>query len=249
MTIVTGWTGLGYQELGEQFIRTFDEFWPNDIHVIAIVNVPAFFHGRYLDRLTTKDAYDCDGLLDFLKRHEGNALYRGKAPHRNWTPNEKRNGYSFRFDAVKFAPQLFFPEHAAKELPDGDILTWFDADVLTHSKVPVGFIESLIGDSDLVYLGRPPRHSEIGFWAVRLNDSTRKFLTSLADMYRSDHIFLLSEWHSAFVFDYVRLRYEMGGMVAKNLTPQGHSHVWHQSPLCNYTSHLKGKLKWIKRDI
>lgn len=246
-TVVTGWKGGSYQQLGEEFIRTFDNYWPTEIELAAVVDIPANFHGRYLDRLTTFRASDCDGLDDFISRHSGNRLYTGKAEQRSWTPSERHNGYSYRHDAVKFAPQLFFPELVSQDLNDGEILAWFDADVVTFRQVPERFIDGLIGESELVYLGRPPRHSEIGFWAVRLNNRTRRFLTALADMYRNDSLFKLSEWHSAFVFDHVRTAYEMDGMQSRNLTGDAQGHVWFKCELGTMTDHLKGKRKIIGR--
>jgi hypothetical protein len=110
--------------------------------------------------------------------------------------------------------------------------------------VPEGFIEGLISGYHGAYLGRGAKHSEIGFWCVRLGAATRQLLHRFADLYRSDRLFGLTEWHSAYAWDCVRLEWEgEGALGLLDLTPGGHSHVWFQSPLRLYLDHLKGKRK------
>lgn len=258
-TVVTGWTGRDYDRLGAQFIYSFDPHWPGRrvtdtaVHLMVFTDLEKLREeARYpiKTRLPTPRCLntcgyrlECDGLAEFIERHKDNKAAHGREPNERWKEKEVAAGYSFRFDAVKFATQLFIPEAAQVQLPDGEILVWFDADVVTHRAVPENFIESLIGDSDLVHLGREPKHSEIGFWAVRLSPLTRRFLKRLADLYRFDKVFDLREWHSAFVFDTARKEFEAQGMRSKNLTPGGRGHVWPGSPLGRYTEHLKGKRK------
>lgn len=247
MTIVSGWTGRGYDRLGDQFFKTLDQFWPRD----GGVNAAAYVDG--LDDLWTLPAArgvlrkiaSCGGLAEFKTRHKDNKDANGLgAPNARWKPVDLQKGYCWRFDAVKFSTQLFIPEAAAEHLPDGEIMVWFDIDVVFTAAIPKNFVEGLIGDADCVYLGRPPKHSELGFWAVRLSPKTRVFLEALSDVYREDEIFTLREWHSAFVFDAVRKACEeTDGLISKNLTPGGHGHVWPGCPLGQYSKHLKGKRK------
>ena len=67
-----------------------------------------------------------------------------------------------------------------------------------------------------------------------------KFLRLFADMWRSDRVFELTEWHSAFVFDFCRRRVVMN---EKNLTPNGRGHVFAQCSLKKWLDHLKGQRK------
>lgn len=239
-TVVTGWTGRGYDALGNQFCQTFDRYWSP--YADAIVYVDDFEHLPPMPAVhgAIRRLSACAGLAEFIERHKTNKAAHGRKPNERWKGSEVEAGYSYRFDAVKFATQMFIPEAAAKTLPDQEILAWFDADVVTRRKVPESFIRNLLGDDDLVYLGREPKHSEIGFWAVRLNTATRHFLTALAESYRSDVLFNWQQWHSAFVFDVVRRPF---GLKEKNLTPGRRGHVWPDSPLGKYTEHLKGKRK------
>jgi hypothetical protein len=227
ITVCSGFSPDGYESYGKRFLETFDQYWPRDefwltLYVEQSVPRPP--------RCDLVGIYDCEGLGDFIARHSGTPAHRGRATER----------YNFRFDAVKFCRQLFFPEHRAKDLPDGEILVWLDADVVTFGDIPASLIEELLGDAHLCYLGRGQVHSEIGFWACRLNPTVREFLHNLAELYRSDQVFKLREWHSAFVFDHCRVIAQAFGMNARDLTPGGRGHVWMTSRLANFMDHLKG---------
>lgn len=252
-TVVTGWTGRNYDALGEQCIRTFDDWWPENVKLVVISDQPSIYCDPY-GRMNAWFSFDqCAGLAEFVERHKGNKEAIGRKPNKGWKASEVLAGYSFRFDAVKFATQLFIPLAASKHLPDGEVMVWLDADVLTKREVPEGFVEGLIGDFDIAYLGREPKHSEIGFWAVRLSQKVRDFLECLADQYITDEVFLLQQWHSAFVWDDVRKRFENRfGLRSKNLTPGGDGHVFPISPLKDHLIHLKGKRKlkaWSTRKL
>lgn len=235
-TICTGFSPKGFTEYGANFLETFDQHWPSEVRLLCFteesVSVP---------RGGLRSLWTCAGARSFIDRNVSDPQRCGKAAHPAWRPKDHQRGYSFKFDAVKFSRQCFIPEGAAEELEDGEVLIWFDADVITFAPPPKGFIENLLGKHDLCYLGRMNMHSEIGFWAVRLSPKTRAFLAALADIYRSDLIFTLREWHSAFAFDYIRCRAEY--LSVYNLTPRGQGHVWFQSPLAQYTDHLKGQRK------
>lgn len=157
-----------------------------------------------------------------------------------WKDRERAAGYSFRTDAFKFWKQILIPEAAARGLADGDILVWIDADVQTTAPVPAEFVPTLLGSSNLCFLGREPKHSEIGFWAVRLNPQTRAFLTAIAEVYRSDAFLTLPQWHSAFVWDHVR---RGTGLSERNLSPGGSGHVWPTTALGRFMRHDKGDRK------
>jgi hypothetical protein len=249
VTVCTGWSPRGWLEYGKTFKRTFREFWPESVEGEAYVEELAAGTVRGDTSFVERSLWDCSGMSEFLQRHEHEPVANGREFRvgHNWKHGDLAKGYSFRYDAVKFSRQCFIPETAAARLPDGDILVWLDGDVVTHSPVPSGFIEGLVGDSDGVYLGRGRKHSEIGFWAMRLGGHTRAMLGALASWYRTSSVFELKEWHSAFVWDHTRRAAEANGARFADLTPNGHDHVWHQSPLAAYTDHLKGGRKALGR--
>jgi len=240
-TIITGFSPKGYAQYGAQFLETFDRHWPKDVRLLCFVEESP---PGPIPRGAERSLWTCKGMRDFIERHRDSLRANGREPvPGRWAPKHIANGYHFKFDAWKFSRQCFIPEGAADELPDGEIMAWMDADVVTHAKVPADFVGGLLGTHDLCYLGRIGTHTELGFWAVRLNNRTRRLLSRMVDLFRSDSIFELREWHSAYAFDHVRQIEESlagGAIKALNLTPRGTGHVWFQSPLGRYTDHLKG---------
>jgi len=230
-TVVSGFNPQGYRTYGHQFLKTFDQFWPKDFKLVVYVEEKVPWAGRAEQRLLSS----IPGVEEFIAKHQGDPVKCGK----------QGTEYNFRFDAVKFCRQCFIPHHAALSLPDDEVLVWMDADVVTFNKVPDNLVQIMLADHEICYLGRPPKHSELGFWAVRLGHYPRAFLKRFADTYREDSVFELKEWHSAFVFDHCRSLYP--GMRQRNVTPNGRGHVWFQSPLGAFSDHLKGKRKLAGR--
>lgn len=241
VTICTGFGPAGFASYGQKFLDGFNKYWPKENQLVAYTEEPI-----EMSRGICRSLWDCDGAKDFFERNKDIPERSGRAFIPGWLPKEEAKGYGWRWDALKFFRQCMIPEHAAQQLPDDDILVWLDGDVFTFETLPGRFIEKLIAKNDLIYLGRQ-RGSEIGFWAVRLNAKTRQFLFSFAEIYRSEYVFKLPEWHSAYVFDYCRQRFEREGGVSQNIVftharPSG-GHIWMHSPLVNYTDHVKGKRK------
>lgn len=246
VTVCSGFHPAGLELYGRRFVETFDKHWPKNIRLLVYTEQRAGVAKPTARRtIIERSLSQCDGVQAFIDRHKDIAEHCGRKAVPRWKAKEQAAGYSFRFDAVKFCKQLFIPEHAGADLPDGDILAWSDADVVSFADVPDGFVEGLLAGADLAFLGRGEKHSEIGFWAIRLGsgNGTRPFLRTLADMYRHDFVFDLPEWHSAYVFDACRREFEKHGGKSRDLTPGGRGHVWFQSPLCQYTDHLKGDRK------
>lgn len=242
VTVCTGMWGPRRLEYAAMFSSAFDEHWSRRTGLVV------FSDDKVIVPHWTKLApiQGIPGYMDFMSRHAGDPVKAGKkpGPGAKWKTGALEKGYNFRYDALRFAGQAFIPEAAAEGLPDGDILVWLDADVKTFADVPESFVEGLIGDADGCYLGRAPKHSEIGFWAVRLHTSTRALLHDFAELYRSDRLFDLREWHSAYAWDHARKELERHGVLdMRNLTPGGSGHVWFQSPLRHHLDHLKGDRK------
>src|ERR1700754_3187780 len=163
VTVVSGFSPAGYKEYGKKFLESFDKYWPQEVDLQ--VYTEEFMTG--VPRKGLRSLWNCEGADVFISRWKGHRPYNGFPPNPRFKPKEIARGYSFRYDAVKFCKQCFIPEKASKELPDGDIMVWLDADVITFRAPPKDLVESLfpIG-ADLIYLGRRESHSEIGFWAV-----------------------------------------------------------------------------------
>lgn len=235
--ICSGWNPTGSMIYGRRFLDSFDQFWSPDIALEVYVEQP-----EEMPRGACRDLWSIPGAIDCRQRY-ATAPTRGQMEpeKRTWKSKEKAAGYSFRFDAEKFWKQILIPSAAALTMDDGDILVWLDGDVETIAPVPIGFVPDLLGIREICYLGREPKHSEIGFWAVRLNKTTRAFLAGIAGVYISGSVIDLEEWHSAFAWDHVR---RIWNMSERNLCrPGARGHVFPQSPLAPYLRHDKGKRK------
>lgn len=221
---------------GERFLRAFDRYWPESVELQVYVEEPT-----PMPRNAERSLWSIPGALAFHSRHTLDPLVQGLVPTPRWKSKEVRRGYSFRTDACKFWKQILIPEAASAGMADGDVLVWLDGDVETLAPVPEDFVPRLIGAADVCFLGRAVGHSEIGFWAVRLDPRTRVFLHDIAEQYRTDAFLKLPEWHSAFVWDHVR---RASGLIERNLCAPGLlGHVWPTTGLARYMRHDKGARK------
>lgn len=232
--ICSGFSPAGRVQYGERFLHSINEHLGRDTALGVWVE-----EFTAMPREAMRDLWAIEGAAEFRDRHAGNLDAQGLVPHPQWKHGERAGGYSFRHDAYKFWKQILIPQAAAAECADGEILAWFDADVEFTKPIPP--LEELIRNAELVYLGRDRQHSEIGFWAVRLNPNTREFLRLIAEVYTTDAFINLAEWHSAFVWDHVRRKMRL---TARDLCPAGvRGHVWPTTPLAKFCRHDKGPRK------
>lgn len=220
--VVTLMWGNARERYGETFLRSFAAFWPADVGLYAVTDKreEPMPRGKHI-------WLGIDGRLDRFNAKQ--------AP-----PRSVPDGDAWKYAAAKWAPQGLAPHIVSRRLRDGAILCWLDADVETLRPVPENFVQDLLGDADVVHLGRPGKWSEIGFWACRLNDGTRRWLLDMAETWATGEVYRMDQWHSAWVFDRCL---ERSALRVRNLTPAGRGHVWFQSPLGQYMDHMKGKRK------
>lgn len=246
LTVVTGWSPAGWDEYGRRFWESFDRYWPPSVDLVVYGESPRMLESRVGRKTAFRTLSSIPGCVEFLKRHDGSRTVAGRAPalgfEARWKPKHYQTGYNFRFDALKFCRQGFIPHDAARLLPSApsQLLCWLDGDVVTLKPVPAGYVEGLLPrGSAVAYLGRGDKHSEIGFQLYRIPDAA-SMLKEFRNLYDSDRVFNLKEWHSAFAFDIARTT---TGTTGRDLTPGGFGHVWQQSPLRGLTDHLKGDRK------
>lgn len=179
------------------------------------------------------------GWVDFMTRHAENPLHRGRVPGAGWKEKDVRDGYCFKFDAVKFCCKVFAIADAARELGKGS-LTWIDADAYPTRQVPDGWFDCLSG-ADVTFLGREGTHSECGFLHFRL-PAALPLILLWEKMYAHDLFLLHREWHDSYLFD--RAREGMPAVKCKSISRRGtKGHVWVTSPLGLYFDHTKGERK------
>jgi hypothetical protein len=234
--VCSGFSPKGRIQYGERFLASFDANMPADIALEVYVE-----EAMPMPRGAGRDLFAIEGAREFHDRHRSNRAAQGREPVAGWKSKEQIRGYSFRFDAYKFWKQILIPQAAAATMADDDILIWLDGDVEVIARPSALDLHDLLGGAEVAFLKREPKHSEIGFWAIRLNPRTRAFLARMAEIYTTDEVFTLPEWHSAFVWDTARREFDL---VEQNLTKRGtHGHVWPQSPLAKWFRHDKGDRK------
>lgn len=221
---------------GERFLAAFHRNWPASVELQVYVEEP-----HPMPRDACRRLWDIPGAAAFAERHRYDPAMHGRVARKGWRDREVRNGYSFKFDAWKFYKQIIIPQAAAEGLSDGDILIWLDGDTVTLRPVEPKFFEQLLDGAEVCYLNRFRQHSEIGFWAIRINERTRAFLALMADHYTSDRFIEFDEWHSAYVWDRAR---EASALKERPLVRHAlRGHVWPSTPLARYLRHDKGAMR------
>lgn len=168
-----------------------------------------------------------DWLYEFKHRHKG------------------RDTHNYRFDAVRFAHKVAALELAFR-IGQSDCLVWIDADCVTHAPIDSEWLSGLLGNADFGYLKRAKREPETGFMLVRRNQAGSEFVAALVNLYRTDDLFQMQEWHDAWVVgELVRLT----GIRAVSLSgdAENTAHPLVNGPLGERLDHLKGKRKQLGR--
>jgi hypothetical protein len=157
--------------------------------------------------------------------------------------NAGREIANYRFDAVRFAHKVAALDLAYQSLR-ADVLVWIDADCVTHAPVDAAWLAGLLGDADFGYLRRANKYPECGFMLMRRGPAMDEMLGLLVDLYRTDALFGLLEWHDSWAIEHVR-----GGLGDKlrcaslsgEFEHTGHPFV--NGPLGARMDHCKGKRK------
>jgi FkbM family methyltransferase len=225
-TVVTSFNKQGYEQCGEQCIETFIKHWPNDIKLRI---------------------YSEDMELDSTERIKFTNLYVAQPDLKQF---KKRNAHrkvpGYRLDAVRFAHKVFAIIDAAKHCKT-DRLIWLDADTLTHAPIPRQFVEDLLPhEFATACLLRPKRFSECGFVVYNLN---HKFITTFLDywhkLYATDKVYNLAEWHDSYIYDQLRIKFNLPTKNLSNQELNDNNHPFINSDLGKYMDHFKGKRKGI----
>jgi len=251
-TVVTSCSLEGWASYGAKFVDTFLQYWPKEV-ALLIISEDAIPVREY----TTHSVCHLDLVgnsaraRDFLARHREHGWTQGEAASprppgiaRRWPTNAGKN---FRYDAYKFSKKVFAIELAAGRLDSGRLL-WVDADVITFAPVPADLATTLLPwDAAISCLARPGYHSECGFVGYNLNHvACRPFITTFADLYATDAVFALDEWHDSWVFDYVR---KLLNTPTHHIPHRSQSHPFINSELGKYMDHCKGKRKKLGRSV
>lgn len=226
--------GNAWEEYGQFFAHTFSIHCSNNIEIYNVVDKKIFekINFQRAENIVLEDVTE---YLKILKKH--NPTYPSSPPDKFW-----------KFDWKKWLPQALTPNAVLeynKHWVDGDIFVWLDADTLAVNSINEEWIQNILKDGDVAALFRKPKHTEIGFYAMRLNKSTRKVLKTFSDYYINGEVFDFDEWHSAYVWDKALESVENLKLINLNPTNEKRpgDHVYPYTILAERLIHNKGDLK------
>lgn len=249
VTVVTSCSAVGWQQYGERFVHSFNKYWPDDVdlHIVSEDKLEWKPSKPPKRTIILWPLHSSTKANSFLTRHDPHAWVRGDAgdPNRpagvaaHWRPNSGK--HCFRHDAYKFCKKVFAIELIADFVKEGKLF-WIDSDVVTFAPVPASLFESTLPRGyALSCLARQGYHSECGYVGYNLDDpAATKFITAFADLYSSDEVFQLAEWHDSWVFDWLRNKLLTSTW---NIPHKSKSHPFINSDLGLYMDHLKGNRK------
>lgn len=242
ISVVTSCSLRGWEDYGQRFVKTFRQYWPQDVQLYVVSEdlLPwdcAISSGFYY--LPLKDSAEA---WNFLIRHR----------HDRWASGDPsagipdfvngkwpiKSGYCYLHDAYKFCKKVFAIELAAHTVIKGRMF-WFDCDVVTFAPVSEKILQELLPDDTAIScLERPGLYTETGFVGYNLDHSeTRQLIVRCADMFASDKVFQLEQWHDCWVFDLVRRQMNIPTF---SIPHKSHKHPFINSMLGQYFDHLKG---------
>lgn len=225
--------GSAWDSYGKAFAESFTKYWEDGIEIVLVTDQP-----RPFDRAFQLVLSSIQGYSEFIQKWEASNI---KVP----VPTTADNITGWKHNAVKWAPQALTPAavlRSRKNWIDGDIFVWLDADVETTNCVTSSWVEDKLGGHDIACLRRNNTHTEIGFYAMRLNAQTRSILNRFADLYTSFDILKHKEWHSAYAWDIAVAENQFVSI--NNLSfPNSPNHVFPHSVLASALVHHKGNRK------
>jgi len=218
----------GWKKYGQRMADTWTLNWP----------VPLAFFGEGF-------APSDDAFIHRMSDLNGVAwLQEFKRQH----PYKPKGAYNYRFDAARFAHKVAAVLEAASMASEH--LIWVDADTVTHTPVPMSFIDSLLprGDEYIAWLDRKGKYPECGFFILNCQHPRhREFLTALRAAYATGSLFKMAEWHDSFV---IQQLVEGMGLKTRSLSGKAGfntSHPFINGPLGAYMDHMKGPRKQAGR--
>jgi hypothetical protein len=200
-----------------------------------------YFPGKIVAFWETKP--DIEGIdLRDLNQIPGFAEYVERLKRHPGTDGTGPNGYDYRYDANKFCRKVFAQDAVFDE---DQYVFWIDADCIAMQTMPETFMEPLLRDVAICYLGRKGEQSytETGFIGFNTkHEKFTEFRSKYLSYFTSGRILgQLKGWHDCIAFDYAKK-----DIPGRNLTPNGYGvgNVIGDSRLGSYLMHLKGPRKF-----
>lgn len=265
--VITSYKPGTWNEYSRKGIESMAEQFPQEIDIVVYAEEPKP-ECRY-DRIKWVDLNSAEPeLFKFKNKHKDDPVANGElqeipggvrrpAELQNKGGRDKNKG-SYLWAAVRFANKVFCVVNGVRNSKDYDYVVWIDADTFTFRPVPLDFFKSLLpADTMVTYLGRENpklldggKYPECGFVGYNLKHTeVQNFVNEWEQLYVTDDVFKLLEWHDSFVFWHLTKKYQNQKSVKVNdigywKGVRGH-HVFVNSELGQYMDHMKGKRKKI----
>lgn len=237
-TVVTSFSRAGWECYAHDFVRSFREFWPQDIRLIC------YWEGECPDDVG--EGWNLEALepcASFLDRHKDNLIVQGRSQSAvaRWGAAARAKGYAFKYDAYKFARKVFAVAHASRQVEFGKMF-WIDADVITHTPMPIALLNALLPDHvSVCYLPREGYHSELGFVGYNLDRvETHAFLMAYETTYADDLFLSHEHWTDCHIFDDLVKQHKPA---REYIAHSSHAQPFDNSILGKYMTHRKGARK------
>lgn len=150
----------------------------------------------------------------------------------------------FRHNVAKFVWKVFAMKRAYQvAMQYGyDYLMWLDADVYVRDVITLDDIEDQIDGCDLAWLDRPHfSHGETGLIIFDAGSPWTYHITyCMASMYDNKTIFMMKEWHDAYLMSFLIWNYEPLGMRVNNMNQaEEGTEAFQNSPFADRMMHVK----------
>lgn len=237
--VLTTFHKEGYEKYGRKCLESFARYWPREVQMIAVTeNVAVDIEAP---NIRAVDQNEINGqLASFKSRYKGEPKANGQCP-----TDPGRNSYLW--DAVRFSNKVYAVTGAFKLLKNScDQLIWLDADTVTHSPIPMAFLDSIAPkDNELTaYLNRKI-YPECGWVGYNMrHPMIAQFMDRFQAVYDSGEFLSWIESHDSYVFWQVMKEMEKLGAGWRPLgNDQQIGHIFINSMLGAYMDHLKGPRK------
>jgi len=236
-TFITSFNERGYNLYGREFLTTWRMRGPRDCNLVV------FYEGNALDKLAKKwdfcewrDILEVESLQPFMAAIMNFPVLCGHLPD---------GRYQINWDA-RMGRKSFMLAHACKQF--GGKVFWIDADMVVHSPVPDGFVDSTLPEGKLsCYLGRDGwYYTESGYLGYdTAHPSCERFVNAVRMYFLTGLIFTAKRFHDCEAYDLTRAATEHPEWfhnLAEGL-PFKTMHPFVNSSLGAYFDHRKGPRK------
>ena len=263
--VITSYKPGTWDAYAKKGIESMAQQFPKEIDIVVYAEEPK--PQCNFDRIKWIDLNSAEPeLFKFKNKHQNDPVANGelteipggvRRPAALQTKGGKdKNKGSYLWAAVRFANKVFCVVNGVRNSHDYDYVVWIDADTFSFRPIPFDFFEKLLPSNTMVtYLGRENpklndggKYPECGFVGYNMNHpEIQNFVNEWEQLYVTDEVFKLLEWHDSYVFWHLTKKYRQEKNIEVNdigywIGVKGH-HVFVNGALGLYMDHMKGKRK------